>query len=58
MTETVLSKDSIIIRLTDERWDHITDGHNELADMRLEVLETIVDPPLIQSGKSNQVNFW
>lgn len=29
MTETVLSKNNIPIRLTDERWAHITEEHCE-----------------------------
>jgi len=36
MIETVLSKNEISIRLTDERWTHITEEHCELAGMRLE----------------------
>ena len=42
MIETVLSQNEIPIRLTDERWSHITEEHCELAGMRLEVLENIV----------------
>ena len=41
MLEGILSKNGVPIRLTDERWTHITEEHCELAGLRLEVLETI-----------------
>jgi hypothetical protein len=50
MTGTVNSKNGIPIRLTDERWAHIIDEHAELAELRLEVLEAIVDPIRIFAG--------
>jgi hypothetical protein len=39
MTEVVVSKNAVPIRLTDERWAHITEEHNELAGLRLNVLK-------------------
>jgi len=50
MVEIVLSKNGILIRLTDERWVHITEEHCELAGMRIEVMETIVNPTKILEG--------
>ncbi|MEA1934455.1 MAG: hypothetical protein U9N60_08500 [Thermodesulfobacteriota bacterium] len=50
MIETVLSQNKIPIRLTDERWAHITEEHCELAGMRLEVLEAIENPSRILAG--------
>ena len=50
MLEGILSKNGVPIRLTDERWAHITEEHCELAGLRLEVLETIVDPSRILAG--------
>ena len=44
MIEKVLSKNGVPIRLTDERWAHITEEHCELAGMRLEVLEAVARP--------------
>lgn len=41
MIEKVLSKNGILIRLTNERWAHIAEEHCELEGMRLEVLETV-----------------
>lgn len=46
MVKTISSKHGIPIRLTDERWSHITEEHCELAGMRLEVLDAIADPLL------------
>ncbi len=54
MTEKVLSQNSITIRLTDERWAHITEEHCELAGMRLEVLETVAMPSHIFSGNNGE----
>lgn len=55
MTETVLSKNNIPIRLTDERWVHITEEHCELAGMRLEILETVAEPGQILAGNQNEL---
>jgi len=50
MIETVTSKNGIPVRLTDERWALIIEEHCELARMRLDVLETVVDPSRILDG--------
>jgi hypothetical protein len=55
MIETVLSKHGIPIRLTDERWSHITEEHFELADMRSEVLDTIANPLRIVAGQQGEL---
>ncbi len=44
MVDLVLSRHGVPIRLTDERWSHITEEHCELAGLRSEVLEAIVRP--------------
>lgn len=41
MTEAVISRNGVAIRLTDERWVHITEEHCELAGLRGEVLAAI-----------------
>ena len=43
MTETVTSRNGVLIRLTDERWSHISEEHAELAGHKLDVLEAIAD---------------
>jgi len=52
MTSVVVSKHGVPIRLTDERWAHVTEEHAELAGMRLEVLETIAVPAEIYEGRA------
>jgi hypothetical protein len=55
MLSVVVSKNGISIRLTDERWAHITEEHSELAGMRLDVLETITDPERIVAGNDGEM---
>ena len=55
MIEMVLSKNKVPIRLTDERWSHIVEEHSELAGMRLEVLEAVVNPSRILAGKAGEL---
>ncbi len=54
MTETVRSKNGVPIRLTDERWLHISEEHCELAGLRLDVLEVIADPERIVAGGAGE----
>lgn len=44
MIDRVVSKGGIAIRLTDERWVHISEEHCELAELRSEVVETVLRP--------------
>jgi len=39
-----------IIRLTEERWIHITSSHPEMAFLLEEVLNTISDPDIVFKG--------
>ena len=55
MTETATSKNGVAIRLTDERWLHITEEHAELAGYRLEVLEAVVQPERILAGSAGEL---
>jgi|ERR1035437_5830731 hypothetical protein len=48
--DIAISKNGVPIRLTDERWMHITTGHPEIADYYYELLETIENPELIYEG--------
>lgn len=54
MTEIATSENGVLIRLTDERWAHITEEHSELAGMRFEVLETIAQPVKIYEGNAGE----
>lgn len=55
MLETVLSKNGVLIRLTDERWVHITEEHCEIAGLRLEVLETVANPSRVLVGGKGEL---
>lgn len=50
MIDRVVSKGGIAIRLTDERWAHISEEHCELAGLRSEVVETLSHPDRILLG--------
>ena len=54
MLDSVPSKNGVLIRLTDERWAHITEEHCELAGLRLEVLETVGNPTRILEGGKDE----
>ncbi len=53
--DNVISKNRILVRLTDERWAHITEEHCELAGLRLEVMETVKDPSQIFAGNLGEL---
>ena len=55
MSEIVLLRNNVPIRLTDERWVHITEEHCELAGMRLEVLDTVANPLRILVGGAEEL---
>ena len=42
------------VRLTDERWAHISEEHCELAGLRQEVLETVANPSRIYAGQASE----
>jgi hypothetical protein len=48
--DVAFSRNSVPIRLTDERWFHIVENHDDLAGYYDEVLQTIEDPDLILRG--------
>lgn len=48
--EWVDSKRGVPIRLTDERWYHIVENHDDLAGYYDQVLETVENPDYILSG--------
>lgn len=50
---TAVSKNSVPIRLTSERWQHITTGHPETADYYYEILEAIENPDTIYAGNDD-----
>jgi len=46
----VYSKNSVAIRLTIERWNHIVERHPEMQNQKEKVLQAITGPHLIQQG--------
>ena len=48
--QTVLSVDGVPIRLTEERWFHIVENHDDMAGHYDDVLETIADPEVVLPG--------
>lgn len=55
MISVIPSKRGVPIRLTDERWAHITEEHCELAGLRLEVVETGGNPDRILEGTAGEL---
>ncbi|MBP9019492.1 MAG: hypothetical protein KBG04_06725 [Bacteroidales bacterium] len=52
--DVVRSKNSVPIRLTEERWLHITEEHSEMAGYYFEVLEAVEEPEAIYAGKAGE----
>lgn len=55
MIDQIVSKGGIAIRLTDERWVHITEEHCELAGLRSEVIDTVSHPERILLGGDGEL---
>lgn len=45
-----ISRNGVRIRLTDERWQHITSRHPEMHQQTEKVLQTVSEPDMIQAG--------
>ena len=54
MTDTISSINNVPIRLTDERWAHITEEHAEVAGRKYEVLETLKEPDFVVAGNAGE----
>ncbi len=52
MIDIVKSKNGIRIRMTEERWFHITENHDDLAGYYDDVLSCIENPDIIIKGYS------
>jgi len=55
MTNIVKSINDVPIRLTDERWNHIVENHNEMAGYYYDVLETIAAPQYLIEGNNDEL---
>lgn len=54
MTNITYSVNNIPIRLTDERWTHIVENHDDIAGYYFEVLETVANPTWISEGDEDE----
>ena len=54
-TVIATSKNGVPIRLTEERWQHITEEHTELGALRTAVLRTIAEPERIVAGNAGEL---
>jgi hypothetical protein len=48
--DIAISKSGVPIRLTDERWYHIVENHDDLAGYYDEVLLTVENPDFVMRG--------
>ena len=48
--EIAISVNGVPIRLTDERWEHIIDGHANLVNYRDDVLDVVQNPDEVRYG--------
>ncbi|MFZ9736720.1 MAG: hypothetical protein ACO3EZ_01785 [Prochlorotrichaceae cyanobacterium] len=53
MDQTVTSLNGVLIRLPEERWEHIIERHQVLASVQALVLDTIRNPLKILRGNDN-----
>lgn len=52
MVDVATSQRDIPIKLTDERWNHILEGHPELINHKTDVLKVVSNPELILEGNN------
>jgi len=55
VSATACSINGVAIRLTEERWLHITEQHSELAGYFHDVLEAIESPEAVYAGSSGEL---
>ena len=55
MPDVVLSPMGVAIRLTDERWAHIVEAHDDLVGSRYDVLETVRHPDMVVAGRAREL---
>ena len=55
MTNIAYSVNNIPIRLTDERWTHIVENHDDIAGYYFDVLEIIANPKWVFEGDEDEL---
>lgn len=53
--EVAHSRNGVPIRLSDSRWTHIVEHHDDLAGYRDDVLEGVENPDAIARGKAGEL---
>ena len=53
--EIAYSVNGVPIRLTDERWGHIVNNHDDLAGYEQDVLQVIEEPDFVLSGNGGSL---
>jgi hypothetical protein len=56
--ELAYSVNGVPIRLTDERWTHIVENHDEMAGRLTDVLEVVESPDWITQGHRGALVAW
>ena len=54
MPDVVRSRLGVPIRLPDERWAHILEGHEDLMGRRQAVLDTVGNPDAVVAGRAGE----
>ncbi len=55
MKRLIKSKNNVHIRLTDERWSHITTSHTDMNDNKDLLFKTVEYPDMILKGVSDEL---
>lgn len=53
--ETVISINQKLIRLTDERWNHIITGHQDIQGLKENVMNAVSDPDYVFLGNEEEL---
>ena len=53
--EVARSKNGVPIRLSQDRWAHVVEHHDDVAGYRDRVLETIEDPEAVVRGRAGEL---
>lgn len=55
MTNITYSVNNVPVRLTDERWSHIVENHDNMAGYYFDVLETVANPTWLFEGDEDEL---
>lgn len=55
MISSAVSKNGVPVRLPDERWEHITANHPELAGEKAIILDIVTNPDRVLGGQQEEL---